>query len=144
MVSAEGIEPSTYCLRAMQVTVVTCARGLLRGTVKAVRKNEKNEFIDWDARREGYLDLPRAPTYAPVAKAASTPSGQRYPFSISTEERVGSLLAAGGMIWATYVATVDYASLWQMRFLPPGPMEVCALGVLVWLHAKWRRSTKVN
>jgi hypothetical protein len=109
-----------------------------------VRKNEKNEFIDWDAGREGYLDLPRAPMYAPVAKPAGKPSGRRYPFSISTEERLGSLLAAGGTIWATYVATVDYASLWQMQILPPGPLEVCALGVLVWLHAKWRRSTKVD
>ncbi len=107
-------------------------------------KNDKSEFIDWDARREGYVDLPRAPMYAPVREPAGKPSGGRYPFSISTEERVGSLLAAGGMIWATYVATVDYASLWHMQILPPGPMEVCALGVLVWLHAKWRRSTKVN
>ena len=128
----------------MQVTVVTCARGLFRGTVKAVRKSDKNEFIDWDAGREGYLDLPRAPMYAPVAKPAIKPSGRRYPFSISTEERLGSLLSAGGTIWATYVATVDYASLWQMKILPPGPLEVCALGVLIWLHAKWRRSTKVD
>jgi hypothetical protein len=128
----------------MQVTLVTCARGLFRGTVKAVRKNDKSEFIDWDAGREGYLDLPRSPMYAPVPKPAGKPSGRRYPFSISTEERLGSLLAAGGTIWATYVATVDYASLWQMQILPPGPMEVCALGILVWLHAKWRRSTKVD
>ena len=128
----------------MPVTVVTCARGLFRGTVKAVRKNEKSEFIDWDAGREGYLDLPRAPMYAPVTKPAGQPSGRRYPFSISTEERLGSLLAAGGTIWATNVATVDYASLWQMKILPPGPLEVCALGVLIWLHAKWRRSTKVD
>ena len=109
-----------------------------------MRKSDKSDFVDWDAGREGYLDLPRAPMYAPVAKPASKASGQRYPFSISIEERVGSLLAAGGTIWATYVATVDYASLWQMEILPPGPMEVCALGVLTWLHAKWRRSTKVD
>jgi hypothetical protein len=109
-----------------------------------VRKNEKTELIDWDAGREGYVDLRRAPMYAPIRGPASKPSGQRYPFSISTEERLGSLLAAGGTIWATYVATVDYASLWQMRILPPGPMEICGLGILVWLHAKWRRSTKVG
>ncbi len=128
----------------MRVTVVTCACGLLRGTVKVVQKNDKSEFIDWDAGREGYVDLPRAPMYAPVPQPPSKPSGHRYPFSISTEERLGSLLAAGGTIWATYVATVDYASLWQMQILPPGPMEVCALGVLIWLHAKWRHSTKVD
>jgi hypothetical protein len=109
-----------------------------------VQKNDKSEFADWDAGREAYLDLPRAPTYAPVRKPESKPSGRQYPFGISTEERIGSLLAAGGTIWATYVATVDYASLWQMQILPPGPMEVCALGVLIWLHAKWRRSTNAG
>jgi hypothetical protein len=128
----------------MRVTVVTCARNLSRDIVKTVRKNDQTEFIDWDARREGYVDLPRVPMYAPVHTTASKASGQRYPFSISAEERVGSLVAAGGTIWATYVATVDYASLWRMQIAPPGPLEVCALGILVWLHAKWRRSTKVD
>lgn len=60
--------------------------------------------------------------------------------SIRKEERFGSLLAAAGTIWATHVATRDYASLWQFEILRPGPLEVCALGILVWLHAKWRRS----
>ena len=60
--------------------------------------------------------------------------------SIRTEERFGSLLAAAGTIWATHVATRDYASLWQVQILRPGPLEVCAIGILVWLHAKWRRS----
>ena len=127
----------------MRVTVVTCAGDLSRGIVKTVQKNDPSDYIDWDARREGYVDLPQAPMYAPVHTSASKPSGQRYPFSISTEERIGSLVAAGGTIWASYVATVDYASLWRMQIAPPGPLEVCALGILVWLHAKWRRSTRV-
>jgi hypothetical protein len=54
------------------------------------------------------------------------------------------LLAGAGAIWATYVATMDYASLWRMQIMPPGPVEICALGILVWIHAKWRRSTKAN
>jgi hypothetical protein len=24
------------------------------------------------------------------------------------------------------------------------PLEVCAIGILIWLHAKWRRSRNVN
>ena len=128
----------------MRVTVVTCAGDLSRGNVKTMERNDPSDNIDWNARREGYVDLPRAPMYAPVPARAGKTSGQRYPFGISTEERIGSLVAAGGTIWATYVATVDYSSLWRMQIAPPGPLEVCALGILVWLHAKWRRSTRVD
>ncbi len=63
---------------------------------------------------------------------------------IQTEERLGSLIAAAGVIWAVRVGTKGLASLWQFTLLPPGPLEVCAIGILVWLHAKWRRSTKVG
>jgi hypothetical protein len=62
--------------------------------------------------------------------------------STRTEERIGSLLAGGGMLWTLHVALTNYAGLWQLRLLPPGPVEVCALGILVWLHAKWRRAGK--
>jgi hypothetical protein len=62
--------------------------------------------------------------------------------STRTEERIGSLLAGCGVIWTAHAAIVDYAGLWQLRLLPPGPIEVCALGILIWLHAKWRRATK--
>jgi hypothetical protein len=30
------------------------------------------------------------------------------------------------------------------RLLPPGLLEVCAIGILIWLNAKWRRSVNVN
>jgi hypothetical protein len=109
-----------------------------------VTKPYQSDYIDWDAGREGYVDVPRTPTCVSGPKAASHSRGKRYLLSIPAEERVGSLIAAGGTIWATYIATVDYASLWRMQILPPGPMEVCALGILAWLHAKWRRSTKVD
>ncbi len=95
-------------------------------------KRHQSDYIDWDAGREGYVDVPRAATYVPVR------------FNITTEERIGSLVAAAVTIWATYAATSDYAALWRLQILPPGPLEVCALGILVWLHAKWRRSTKVD
>ncbi len=76
----------------------------------------------------------------PVRKAKE----QSSLFSIRAEERIGSLIAAGGTVWAVYVATVDYANLWRMQIMPPGPVEVCLLGILIWLHAKWRRSIKVD
>jgi hypothetical protein len=60
--------------------------------------------------------------------------------STRTEERIGSLLAGGGMIWSAYAVATNYPALLQLRMLPPGPLEVSAIGILVWLHAKWRRS----
>lgn len=106
------------------------------------RSNEGG-FIDWDADREGY-NKPQD-KYVPVVdmrKPAKKAPGENSLLSIRAEERMGSLLAAAGTIWAVYVATVDYSNLWRMQIMPPGPVEVCALGILAWLHAKWRRSTK--
>jgi hypothetical protein len=107
-----------------------------RGNVEAVTKSNQGGYIDWNAGREGYVEVSRKPD--------PKPAGNRHLLSIRAEERFGCLIAAGGTIWGTYVATVDYASLWRMQIMPPGPVEVCALGVLVWIHAKWRRSTKVD
>jgi hypothetical protein len=108
-----------------------------------VAKTDKTDFIDWDAGREGYVNSKSK--YIPVVaipKNTKKAAGQESLLSIRGQERFGSLLAAAGTIWAVYVATVDYANLWRMQIMPPGPIEVCALGILLWLHAKWRRSTK--
>jgi hypothetical protein len=102
----------------------------------------QSDDIDWDRGREGYDNL-RAQQVA-VQKSAKKASGQGSLLSIRGEERLGSLVAAAGIIWAVYVATHDYNNLWRMQIMPPGPVEVCALGILAWLHAKWRRSTRVN
>jgi hypothetical protein len=111
-----------------------------------VARSDKGDFIDWDSGREGYVNSPNrfVPVVAipkPAKKAKSQGGGL---LSIRAEERLGSLIAAGGTIWAVYVATVDYANLWQMQIMRPGPVEIGALGILIWLHAKWRRSTKVD
>ncbi|HLZ39338.1 MAG TPA: hypothetical protein VKQ11_00155 [Candidatus Sulfotelmatobacter sp.] len=107
-------------------------------------KSDKRDFIDWDAGREGYLQNgSTARVYAPHAQKSSlTQSAQQRVRSIRREERFGSLIAAAGMIWGVYMATHDYASLWIFDISRPGPLEVCALGILAWLHAKWRRSLK--
>jgi hypothetical protein len=109
-----------------------------------VKKYPQIDDVGWDRGREGYLDLPQKPVYAAVAKPAQKSKGQEPLLSISTEVRVGSLITAGGMIWGVYAATLHFSGALNLELIPPGPIEVCALGILVWLHAKWRRSTKVN
>jgi hypothetical protein len=61
---------------------------------------------------------------------------------IKNEERLGSL-TAGGIIWGIAVATKNVSTLWNFSVTQPGPLEICALGILMWLHAKWRRSIKI-
>ncbi len=125
-------------------TSVTYAERPFHGTVSTVAKYHQTDDVGWDRGREGYLDLPQKPVYAPVSKPVQKAKSQGRLVSISTEERLGSLIAAGGMIWGAYTATVEFAGVWTFEIIRPGPMEVCALGILVWLHAKWRRATKVN
>ncbi len=109
-----------------------------------MKKYTQIDQVDWDRGREGYLDLPQKAVYAPVAKPAQKRKGQEPLLGISAEERLGSLITVGGMIWGAYTATVHFTGVFSLDLIPPGPIEVCALGILVWLHAKWRRSTKVN
>jgi hypothetical protein len=111
-----------------------------------VAKSDQRDYFDWDEGREGYVEsrnkfVPVTVTHVP--KPIKKTPGERHLLSIRAEERVGSLVAAGGTIWAVYVATVDYSNLWRVQIMPPGPVEICALGILAWLHAKWRRSLKV-
>jgi hypothetical protein len=96
--------------------------------VSAIWENEREAYTYSDAV---YVAKPKHP--APVRRT-----------SIRTEERIGSLLAGAGIIWTTYAGTVDFAGLWRFQILPPGPLEVCAIGILVWLHAKWRRAVKLE
>jgi hypothetical protein len=63
---------------------------------------------------------------------------------IHNEERVGSVIAGLGLIWTAAAVTMGLTDIWQFRLLPPGPLEICAIGILVWLHAKYRRSLRIN
>ncbi len=44
-----------------------------------------------------------------------------------------------GLIWAAQVCTANY--YWRFRALEftAGPTDVCALGIFIWVTAKWRR-----
>lgn len=123
---------------------VICAKVHFRDSVSAVKNYSQNNDPGWDRSREGYLDLPQKPVYAPVSKPSVKKADQSPFLSISAEENLGSLIAAGGMIWGAYVAATHFNGVFSLELVPAGPIESCALGILVWLHAKWRRSTKVN
>lgn len=106
-------------------------------------KPYQTDYIDWDKGREGYVET--RSKFIPVVevpKPRKKPKGEGHLLGIRSEERMGSLLAAAGTAWLVYVATTDFEHMWQMRIMPPGPIEVCALGILLWLHAKWRRSVR--
>lgn len=59
---------------------------------------------------------------------------------------MGSIIAAAGLVWTARIASSDWSGIDAFSFthLPRGPLEVCAIGVLVWLHAKWRGSVTVH
>ncbi|MDP9266752.1 MAG: hypothetical protein M3P27_00315 [Acidobacteriota bacterium] len=59
------------------------------------------------------------------------------------EERISSLIAAGGLIWFVRVTSANFTGFDKMQ-LPMNAMYVIAIGVVLWLHAKWRRSTNVH
>jgi hypothetical protein len=112
-----------------------------------VTNYSQNDHIDWNSRREGYTQSPNKfiPVVAvPKATKKKQQSSEGSLLSVRAEERLGTLLAAAGMAWLVYVATTDLTHIWQMRVMQVGPVEVCVLGILVWLHAKWRRSIKVD
>jgi hypothetical protein len=62
------------------------------------------------------------------------------------EVRIGSLIASAGMIWTVKIATDNFTGIDSFSFarLPRGPLEVCAIGILVWLHAQYRKTVLIR
>lgn len=61
--------------------------------------------------------------------------------SAHLEARLGSLIAGGGIVWIALVAAPQLGSPAGIIF-PSGPIEVTAVGIILWLHAKWRGSVR--
>ena len=63
-----------------------------------------------------------------------------------TEARIGSLVAAVGLGLAAYHATSlpNPMDGFNLLYLKTGPLETCAIGILIWLHAKYRRATNYH
>jgi len=98
----------------------------------------------WPAEREGYSDTPRA---AYVAVAPSTPATpERRGLSIRAESRIGILIMLPGIIWFIYntLTQPGYLMIASVILPPTGPVGVTGIGILVWLHAKWRHSIRVR
>jgi hypothetical protein len=65
--------------------------------------------------------------------------------------RIGSILAGGGVVWAVYAATKDLRfgddglrNAANQVLAQTGPLEISALGVILWLIGKWRSSTRAT
>lgn len=93
----------------------------------------------WGHEREGYSPDHRQVAYAPIKSVA----GPAAPSWLHWEERLGSLGGGLGVIWSVHVSATHpriLDTLWQTN----GPLELCAVSSLLWLHAKWRRSTRLR
>jgi len=61
----------------------------------------------------------------------------------ATEAHLGLITFGGGAIWATKVETIDISNFVHL-LMTPGPLELSAIGLLIWLHAKWRLSVRIK
>lgn len=62
--------------------------------------------------------------------------------SIPWEERIASLIAAGGLLWCVHIITQNFTAIEKIQ-LPMNAVYVTGIGVVIWLHAKWRRSVDI-
>jgi hypothetical protein len=95
----------------------------------------------WPAEREGYSDVHGA-AYAAMRPTPLLKQRRRLPIEI--QERMSTLIVVAGMIAAAHAAIGGFADVLRLHLFPPGPLEICALGALIWLHAKWRRLVKLS
>jgi hypothetical protein len=56
------------------------------------------------------------------------------------EAQLGSVIAAGSVVWIVAIASKQLGGAGIQ--LPTGPIEVGVVGILIWLHAKWRGSVR--
>ena len=61
----------------------------------------------------------------------------------ATEAHFGLVVFGGGLAWATQIHTIQFSNIFRL-LLTPGPLEISAIGALIWLHAKWRRSVRIR
>ncbi len=93
----------------------------------------------WGHEREGYSEVRPTVAYAPGKPLVGTPA----PSWLHWEERLGSLGGGFGVIWGAHVAATHLGNL-NSLLETSGPLELCAISTLIWLHAKWRRSTRLR
>ncbi len=60
------------------------------------------------------------------------------------QERMGSLITAAGLAWGVKVATENFSGFKNLLLPTGGPLELCGLGLLLWIYAKYRRSVVLH
>lgn len=97
------------------------------------RERAQNRAQEWPFEREGYSDQPQT-AYAPAPSTNIRPS-----HAGKLEAFLGSIMAGAGAIWTAQVAS-------QSNFDPSAltlnshPIELTGIGILIWLHGKYRKS----
>ena len=98
----------------------------------------------WPAERQGYSESRPHVAYANVREDTPIAIPQRKSwFSPLAEARIADCIMGGGLIWFVHNATSQgggTSAFVIVGIMPPGPLEIMAIGALVWLHAKWRQS----
>jgi hypothetical protein len=96
--------------------------------------------VPWPQERIGYTHETTV-AYAPgdtqkMAKLNLT-AGRK----IGLERRIGGVLLTAGALWGGYEAVHNATLMALLQDI--GPLEISAAGLLLRLHAKWQRSTKL-
>jgi hypothetical protein len=63
------------------------------------------------------------------------------------EKTIGQVIGASGLIWGLYHVVYEVHALGQELdpgFLRLGPMQTMLLGLILWLHGRYRQSIDVN
>ena len=89
----------------------------------------------WPEERSGYDER------IPVAYAPVTASGASFKSKIPlwVKGKTAAFIAACGLLWSAQVLTAPISRVANLT-ATPGPLEICAVSILIWLHTKWRRS----
>jgi len=88
----------------------------------------------WPEERPGY-DKP-----VPVAYAAVTVYPSPKPkLPLWVEEKVSACIALAGLLWSVQALTSPISRIANLT-ATPGPLELCGISILIWLHIKWRHS----
>ena len=98
--------------------------------------------MECDEEREGYLN-PARPAY-PAIHASPVKSKRESTASSRVEEGIGGFITVAGGAWGVYVVSFQNGNLWDLQLSSPSPLMICALGILIWLHAKWRHSANAD
>lgn len=60
------------------------------------------------------------------------------------QARLAGLICGGGLAWCAYITTNNFTSFANIHIPDGGPKEVIALGVVIWLHSKYRRMVEIR